>query len=293
MRFLRALLPAALLLAPPRPATAQADPFDRAPSRFASYAGGRIHYKSLGTGRRAVVFVHGWASDLSVWRYQAAALDGRARLIALDLPGHGRSSAPDRDYTMRFYAEAVRAVLDAAGVERAVLVGHSMGTPVIREFYRMAPGRTDALVVVDGNLRAPGLDSAAVERQVALFRGPEAKARWAPMIEPMLPGPERAVLRRRLIATAESTPENVVTGSIRGMMDPAIWGPDPIKVPLLVVVAKGPNWPSDYRTFVAELAPDLRYEELAGVHHFLMLERPDLFNPILIEFLRAQGALAA
>jgi len=49
--------------------------------------------------------------------------------------------------------------------------------------------------------------------------------------------------------------------------------------------------PPAYRAHVRDLVPDLRYEELDQVHHFLMLERPDLFNPLLIEFLRAQGVL--
>ncbi len=273
------------------PAAAQADPLARSPSRFASFEGAKLHYKSLGVGRTAVVLIHGWASDLSAWKAQAPSLDGRIRVIAVDLPGHGRSDKPVRAYSMDFYARSVNAVLEAAGVDRAVLVGHSMGTPIARQYARLFPGKIVAMVVVDGSLRPPGLDSAAIERQVAQFSGPNLRDLWAPMITPMLPGPELEAARRQVVATAQNTPAHVVTASIRGMLDPAVWGNDQVAVPVLAIMAKGPNWNAAYRTYVQNLVPDLRYEEIDGVHHYLMLERPDLFNTLLLEFLRGSGVL--
>jgi pimeloyl-ACP methyl ester carboxylesterase len=73
------------------------------------------------------------------------------------------------------------------------------------------------------------------------------------------------------------------------MFDPAIWTDDPIGVPLLVVVSKKTGWPGTYHQFLKSISSDLRYEELDGVNHFLMLERPDLFNPILGEFVASLG----
>lgn len=276
---------ASLAVLAPNSGAAQSDPLGRAPSRFAAFEGNRIHYKSLHTGRTAVVFVHGWASDLSAWRFQTAGLEEQVRVIALDLPGHGRSDKPVRAYSMEFFARAVNAVMEAAGVDRAVLVGHSMGTPIIRQFSRLFPGKTIGLVVVDGALKPPGLDSAAIERQVKQFSGPGVPQIWDQMITSLLPGDELETIRRQVIRTAQTTPEHVVTGSIRGMMDPAIWIADTIKVPVLAVMARGPSWPPAYRAYVKSIVPDLRYEELDGVHHFLMLERPDLFNPLLTAFL--------
>jgi pimeloyl-ACP methyl ester carboxylesterase len=280
-----------LLAALTAPAMAQPDPLARAPARFAVFEGVRLHYKSFGVGRTAVVLIHGWASDQSVWKAQVAALDGRVRLVAIDLPGHGRSDKPVRPYSMDFFARSVNAVLDAAGVDHAVLVGHSMGTPVARQVYRLFPAHTKALVAVDGSLKPPGLDSAAIEKQVAQFSGPGLREIWPRMIDPMLPGAELDAARRQVVAVAQATPAHVVTGSIRGMLDPSVWGNDPIGVPVLAVMAKGPTSSPAYRQYLATLAPDLRYEELDQVHHFLMLERPDLFNPILVEFLRALGVL--
>ncbi len=267
-------------------AAAQTDALTRAPSRFAALDGVRLHYKSLGTGRTAVVLIHGWACDLGVWRCQSAVLEGRVRVLALDLPGHGRSEKPAGPYSMAFFARAVNAVVEAAQVDQVVLVGHSMGTPVARQYYRLFGAKVNGLVAVDGALKSPGLDSAAIERTVAGFSGPGREAMFEQMITPMFPGEALAAVRRDVIRMANATPEHVVTGAMRGMLDPAIWGDDPIKTPVLAVMAKGPNWPPAYRAYVTRLVPEIDYQELEGVHHFLMLERPDLFNPMLTDFLK-------
>jgi pimeloyl-ACP methyl ester carboxylesterase len=78
---------------------------------------------------------------------------------------------------------------------------------------------------------------------------------------------------------------------MKGMLDPAIWKDDPIKVPLQVILAKNPFWNSDYEKYVRTLAPQVEYHVIDGVGHFLMLEKPKEFNDLLAGFLRAQGVL--
>src|SRR3954454_19225722 len=144
-----ALAAVALALTPARGA-APANVLDKAPSKFAKSGDLKVHYKSLGEGKTAVVFVHGWCCDHTVWRDQAAAFDGKVRMLFVDLPGYGRSDKPKIDYTMDVFAKGIDAVLRDAGVGQAPLVGHSMGTPVVRQFYRLFPAKTKALVFVDG-----------------------------------------------------------------------------------------------------------------------------------------------
>jgi alpha-beta hydrolase superfamily lysophospholipase len=101
------------------------------PSKFANFDKVRVHHKSMGNDSNAVVFVHGFTADMNSWRFQAPAFAGKGRVIFLDLPGHGQSDKPKSiDYTMDYCAKAVNAVLEDAGVEKAALVGHSMGTSV-------------------------------------------------------------------------------------------------------------------------------------------------------------------
>jgi pimeloyl-ACP methyl ester carboxylesterase len=115
------------------------DMLDKASSRYANLDKSRVHYKSFGEGKTAVVFIHGAFCDLTAWRFQVPAFAHKGRLVLIDLPGHGQSDKPKVEYTMDLFARAVDAVLKDAGIEKAVLVGHSMGTPVARQFWRLYP----------------------------------------------------------------------------------------------------------------------------------------------------------
>ena len=160
-----------------------ANPLAAAKSKFAMLAGHKIHYKSLGDGKTALVLVHGWSCDMTFWEEQVPALAGKIRLVLIDLPGHGKSDKRKIDYTMDLFARGVEAVLADAGVERAVLAGHSMGTPVVRQYYRLHPKKTAALIAVDGALRNLVKDPADVDKIVTgLFEG-DFKANVAKFVD--------------------------------------------------------------------------------------------------------------
>src|SRR5690606_18420064 len=101
--------------------------------------------------KKALVLVHCWTCNVEFWRDTYNAFPGY-RVIAMDLPGHGKSDKPRTDYTMEYFAKAVDAVMKGAGVKQAVLVGHSMGSPIIRRYYELYPKKTIGLVIVDGSL---------------------------------------------------------------------------------------------------------------------------------------------
>src|SRR5271154_6917698 len=121
-------------------------------SHFISHGANRIHYVPAGKGNRTIVFIHGWACNLGFWREQVTALADKARLILIDLPGHGQSDKPQTVYTMDFFAETVLSVLLAAKVDKAIFIGHSMGGAVIARVHHHAPEKVAALVSVDGLL---------------------------------------------------------------------------------------------------------------------------------------------
>src|SRR5258708_6788922 len=102
----------------------------------ASVDGFDIHWTSAGKGAKTVILIHGWTGDESIWSAQVPALvTAKYRVITLDLPGHGRSGSPkDGKFTMDLFARAIEAVREEAKVNRAVLVGHSMGTPIVRQY---------------------------------------------------------------------------------------------------------------------------------------------------------------
>lgn len=258
---------------------------------FASLNNIQIYYEDnpcpAGDGARAVVLVHGWASDHSSWRAQEPALRGKVRTILVDLPGHGLSSKPPAaSYSMDLFADAVNQVLVECSVKQAVLVGHSNGVPVIRQFYRRFPRKTLGLVAVDGALKsmiAPQQGTAFVK----LFRQPDYKKSVAGMLKTTLAHSKMAAAKRKhLEDVALGTPQHVLVSSLQGALDPEIWTELRIDVPLLVVNARQPTWTAEYEAYVKGLGPDVEYRTMTGVSHFLMLDDPQSFNEMLMEFLR-------
>ena len=287
------LFPVLALLALSIPARAESkpNPLDKAPSQFAKLDDIRIHYKSLGTGDTALVFVHGWTCNMNFWRYQVPAFDGKLRIILIDLPGHGESDKPKIDYSMDLFAKSVDAVLKDAGVEKAVLAGHSMVTPVIRQFVRLYPKKTASLIVVDGALRAPKFKPGEFDKFVARFTGPDWKETLGQMIDGMTKD-SPAEARQAIKSGMGSAPQHVTVSAMKEMFNPAIWKDDEkIEVPLQVIVAKGPNWPPDYEQFVRKIAPQVDYHVMDGVGHFLMMEKPKEFNDLMTAFLKKEGFL--
>src|SRR5258707_7922617 len=191
-------------------------------SRFTTLDGARIHYVNYGKGDEALVLIHGWTCNLDNWRDQFADFAKRNRVIALDLPGHGQSDKPQVTYSMDYFARAVDAVMRDAKVKRAVLVGHSMGTPVARQFYRKYPEKTLAIVIVDGSLR-PFADKVMMDRLIDGFRGANYKEAVSQMLT-AINGPNLSTeTRERIKASSLNTPQHVIVSAMQGMADPSFW----------------------------------------------------------------------
>ena len=259
-------------------------------SRNVTLDGAQIFYQSHGKGDEALVLIHGWSSNLDFWKGSSSELGKRNRVIAIDLPGHGKSDKPEVTYSMDFFARAIDAVLKDAGVKRAVLVGHSMGTPVARQYYRKFPEKTLAIVIVDGSLRPFG-DKKLMESFLAGFRSPNFREVGKQMFGGMSGPNLSAELGQQIQASFMNTPQHVVVGAMEGMADDSIWGPDTIKVPVLAVMAKSPFWPADTEQFYRGLAPKLEFQMWEGVGHFLHMEKPKQFNDAVIAFLDKNGLL--
>ncbi|HEY5540679.1 MAG TPA: alpha/beta hydrolase [Coriobacteriia bacterium] len=127
-------------------------------SRFIELDGIRFHYKDQGDpgSPHTIVFLHGFASSLYTWRHAMAALRDRYRVIAFDRPGFGLSGRPlpgdwegENPYTSTSAAEQTVALMDALGVDRAVLVGHSQGATLSVLVDALHPERVEALVLVN------------------------------------------------------------------------------------------------------------------------------------------------
>jgi pimeloyl-ACP methyl ester carboxylesterase len=258
-------------------------------SQYAKLNGVRVHYKSYGKGKDALVLVHGWTCNLDNWRDQIPEFAKRNRVIALDLPGHGLSDKPEISYTMDLFADAIDAVMRDAKVERAVVVGHSMGTPVARQFYRKYPQKTLGIIIVDGGLRAFGTKEMR-DGFVAMFRAPTYKEAGAQMFAQMM-GHLPPVDQERIKTSFSNTPQHVLVSAMENMNQESLYTPDKINVPVLALLAKSPFWQPDTEQFLHSLAPDLELQWFEGAGHFIMMEKPKEFNEAVLAFLNKKALL--
>lgn len=254
-------------------------------SHFANLDGNRIHYTDYGKGDFALVFVHGWNCDETVWRKQAPALAEKTRVITVDLLGHGQSDKPQIAYTMDLHARGLEAVLEDAGVKSAILVGHSNGTPVVRQFYRLYPAQVRGLVIVDGALRPFG-DAAMMEKFIAPLRGRDYEVTASRFISGMTVPMKHPKEREAAKTMMMNTPQHVAVSEMEGLLDPALWEQTKIEAPVLMILAKQPAWTPEYEEFVRGLIPQVELQTWEGVSHFLMLDQPEKFNQAIVRFLK-------
>jgi pimeloyl-ACP methyl ester carboxylesterase len=257
-------------------------------SHFVSVGANRIHYATTGKGNRTIVFVHGWACNLGFWREQVPALADKARLILIDLPGHGRSDKPQTAYTMDFFAEAVLAVLRDAKVDKAIFIGHSMGLAAICRVYHQASEKFAALVSVDGLLYRPPGTPAEARALVGPFGSPQYLDHAKAFISTFFPFPGAETLRDKVMPEMLATPQHVMLGAMLGMFGPdqSDWILQKVGAPVLVINAPSHWWNSHYEYYVRSLSPQSDYVLMDGASHFLMLDKPAEFNATLTSMLR-------
>jgi len=254
-----------------------------APLSAASVDGLSIHSSTTGTGTATVIFIHGWTCDSSSWVSQVPAFAKKYRVVTLDLPGHGRSASPkDGKLSMDLFARAVEAVRAEAKADRVVLVGHSMGAPVIRQYARMYPQHVAGLVAVDGPLDLRGFPPPEFKQPPPMVGAEGLKARDK-MIRGMFIPETAPALQEHILKMMLGTSEATANGAMAAVFDPTLSKTDIIKAPALAVFA-GTAKPPDPK-IVKEVLPNYEGTQVPGTGHFLMMEKPDEFNRALSGFL--------
>lgn len=122
-------------------------------ARVVAVDGMQIHCYDAGSGDATpLLLIHGLGDESDTWRHVLLPLAKRRRVVAIDLPGFGRSDHPQRAYTLAFFAQTVLSVMDAIGLHRAILVGSSMGAAAAQRLALVRPERVERLVLVGGSL---------------------------------------------------------------------------------------------------------------------------------------------
>lgn len=256
----------------------------------ATLDGSKIHYLSTGQGDEALVFIHGWTCDSTFWKAQAPVYETRRSLL-VDLPGHGLSDKPDVPYTMDLFARAVDAVMTDAKVRKATLIGHSMGTAVALQFLRLYPGKVTAIVIVDGFVPLPPKDEADRQKQLAqgagiakALRAADYKAFDKRVIQTMFIPQTAPVLREEIETKMAAIPQHVMASAMEGMNTMAPLTEHYPRIPVEAIMQKRAN--SDgYAAVLKQHFQLVNFQAWDDTGHFLMMEHPERFNQVLVEFL--------
>ncbi|PWC36601.1 acetoin dehydrogenase [Azospirillum sp. TSO35-2] len=154
---------------------------------------GTIRYAKRGENGPTVLLVHGFGGDLDNWLFTIDALAENATVYALDLPGHGQSTKRIADPSLAGLSKAVLDFLDTVGVERAHVVGHSMGGAVAMRTALDAPGRVASLSLI----ASAGLGEQIDHGYIQGFVGATSRRDLKPVLETLFA--DRGLVSRKLV----------------------------------------------------------------------------------------------
>ena len=266
--------------------------------------GRRVVYRVAGSGP-PVVLIHGMLNSSSHWQSVALNLASEYTVLAPDLIGHGDSAAPRGDYSLGAHAASIRDLTAAIGIERATIVGHSLGGGVAMQFFYQFPQRVERLVLISsgglGHDVSPMLRTAALPGTSALLSA----------IRPRLLGAVEDAGRRlrerevragvylQAIARALRPLENAgaraaFLQTLRSVIDvhgQRVSATDRLylleTMPTLIVWGERDNTiPIEHGRLAHAAIPESVFATIAKAAHFPHLEDPDSLSEILRGFIR-------
>ncbi len=250
-------------------------------------------YEVAGDGP-SVVLVHGLGMPRAMWDRQWPALAGRFRALRYDLLGHGESEKPGDGYSLSRFADQAARLMDGLGIERAALVGFSLGGMIVRAFALAHPERTAALAILNS-----AHDRTDAERDAVLLRVAQAAQE----------GPQATVgaALERWFTPEYGSDHPEVLARVRGWIlanDPEVYpliyrvlaegdrelagAIAAIRCPTLVMTGGEDRGNSpDMARRMAALIPGARCEIVPGLRHMGLMEEPEAFNSRLVSFLES------
>ena len=260
-----------------------------------------MYYEQYGSGE-PLVLIMGWGGNAATWRSQIPGLAQRFQLTVFDNRGVGRTSAPDAPFSTAEMAEDVAGLMDGLGIERAHVLGISLGGMVAQELAIATPERVGALVLgctTPGGSRSAGVDR--LRGDIAQFR--ETFADQGPDLEWFSDFLKRLWTDEALLRS-ESALQDFVLSIIRFPPAPhglrrqaeAVHAHDTldrladIGAPTLVITGDEDGLiDPENSAILADAIPEAELCVFPRLRHAFHLERPDLVNPVIIDFIYRAG----
>jgi pimeloyl-ACP methyl ester carboxylesterase len=247
-----------------------------------------LFYEDAGSGGPPIVFVHGLGTH-NQYRRQIEHFSRSHRVIAPDLPGYGRSDAPQREYSIPAFADDITWLCDQLGLPAPVIVGHSMAAGIAVEIAARRPGLPAAIVLLDPvPIAATPLFRERLTPFAEALKGPNYRQAIRRYAESRMFRPtDEADLRAQVVDEMCAQPQHVVAPTIASIL---AWHGERaaslVRVPVLLITGDG--IPSDMAR-TREILPGLELGRAVGAGHFAHLIVADQVNAMIERFLLVSG----
>jgi pimeloyl-ACP methyl ester carboxylesterase len=240
-----------------------------------------VAYTVQGTGAPAIVFVHGWSLDKSIWNDQVKVFSAKYKVVTIDLAGHGESGRSRKNYTMELFGEDVASVVNKLKLEKVILVGHSLGGSVVIEAANILKGKVIGLIGADTFQKfEEGEPADRAEQYLTTFKSNfvgSAKD-YASLL--FLPNADTLLVNRVAEKMSSANPKIAIDVMRNSYEYNSIASIKKLNVPIISInCEKFPVKLEENRKYVKSF----ELKKMNGVGHFVMLEDPTKFNQLLNE----------
>ncbi|MBT8378801.1 MAG: alpha/beta hydrolase [Ignavibacteria bacterium] len=238
-----------------------------------------IIYQKSGIGEQAIVFVHCWSCDKSYWQSTIEYLSNTYTTIAIDLAGHGESGLERTEWTIENYAKDVKAVIENENLKNVILIGHSMGGPVILSAAQLIGDNIRALIAVD---TFQDIEGRWTDEQFEVFFKPfeeDFPSTTKAFVKSIFGENADSNLVMMIANDMSSAPQKVALASFRSLFnfeEAPIF--DETDIPVRFINSK--RFPTNTINANKHIK-DFELITIEDVGHFPMLENPEEFNRIL------------
>jgi pimeloyl-ACP methyl ester carboxylesterase len=246
--------------------------------------GVRIHYEEAGSGGPPLLFVHGWCCDHGYFQPQFDHFAGAHRVVAIDQRGFGASDRPEHEYSIEGFADDVGWLCGQLGLERPVIVGHSLGGAVALATAARFPELPSGIVLCDPGILFPApaleglrgfVDALASDGYLESARGMISTALFIEGDDP-----ER---KRRIVDAMSATPQHVMHSAFKNLIAfDSEAAAKACSVPALMIDAEPPIADTEH---TRAAWPSVLRRQTLGAGHFHQLEVPDQVNALIEGFL--------
>lgn len=267
-----------------------------------------VAYFDEGEGKEVILFIHGLGSYAPAWKKNIEALRNNYRCLAIDLPGYGKSSKGKYEASMTYYATVVKGFLDALGIEKATLAGHSMGGQIAITAALAYPDKVKRLILVaPAGFEAFHKGERQWFREVLSPRGvklttvEQIRENMAWNFYELPPDAEFMITDRIAMRDAAGFDAYcyIIPECVKGMVDEPVFDELPnVQQPALAIFGHQDNLiPNRFlnggetedigKQGVAQM-PDARLLMIDKAGHFVHFEKADPVNEAILEFMRAK-----